>query len=1172
MYANLREDRLFVRGDKDYILRENPQLPRTILLPDVEVYLKNIKTGAESPSAKTDVRGVYNVLGVAPGTYNVCWRSTAYLGPCDPREITVGSRTAYPPAVYLMPRRNEAARVVAGTVSFEDGTICRLLKPSAEIDLVGETISTNERGKRQVVRANAWGEYVIPQVVAGDTKIDISCPQVGERSREFLLRNVKQTSPSAATSAFGSILANQLTTRTIRLAGRNNFEMYEPLPGARPSLGSITATWDGRRTLVLPPEAEVELRARDNGNSVAGIRWEVTGGSLKITGDKTAIWKTPASQTRHSVEIFTLGPTGQWAQQRENFTISNEHAGKEAFSGTVIASDTSARPNGLRVTINGEPATVSATGGFKSFAEFSDRNRYAVTVSAPGYLTQSEIYDRGRTGTVFTLKKVPTQAVSAESGGLVLDPKYSDPEFRRKKYKATSLRLPAGGLVREETGEPYFGDTMATLSYFDSRVDALPGDYLAEDLNGNELDLLSYGAVQIDLYTPTGDRLQLKEGKTAELAVPVAESRFGGGVPVPPRSMRVWTYNESTGIWEENQNRARLQNGFYVTQLRHFSTINMDRDISGGASACVRVTPDFQRLDPEERQIRVTSSSFRNGAVVPGTEQSKVITLDNRLNAIYGLNAGDGQTPNRVYFELLDSEATQVTPTRAIPNSIEDGDLNFVLEENTQTDMNKPPVYAGALQEPQGQRRYYVDLNDTDAIPSGGGRRPAFPYQACQREVRITRSVPPSGNQGSEFLTLKDSTKNIAGTASTSGDAYYSLIDGNDAKTTLHDWLAVNGFQPAFDETNLHPKTGPSTKDQDYPVAGYTLTNPGILELSYLNSGDLGSGRKMQCLKGPPDDPADPTSEQDVFCIVGNHIADFGDQFDRDPNGAVSAHEQNIGEGFATVAMEFAKVPGAESVGRVVTFYAFAGTVAGGQRVSAVKLDQISGFRSVPNVCQVCHGGSTPHFDDGEFFETPGAQQALSKTAFVQFLKADRSSFREFDLEAITQLQPVAIESPGDRPGVRLQKRLTVVKNLNCEFVVPSKPLSTIVNTISQWYRAGVSSANDPCPYTGVDQQAYLPSLPDRNDNSWSSLNEDNSALGDRYDNIAGRVCRTCHIALDDSDADSGLNFERPSHFEDSNYAFCVKFMPHAQVTYNKFWTNREIQGAFVSAYGQCSP
>ncbi|MEL7015637.1 MAG: hypothetical protein AAGK60_06215 [Pseudomonadota bacterium] len=1055
-------------------------------------------------------------------------------------------------------------------MTYEDGSICRLLRPSAGIDLVGETISTNESGDRQVVRANAWGQYVIPKVIRSQTSIDISCPQVSNDARDYLLtyqvgRRATANGVAAITPGFQSVLSNQVTTRTARIPASSGLELYEPLPGSKAPVQAIIAQWANREARLLPPDTQVKLTAIPNGQ-IEGLRWEATGGSLTVTGNNTATWRTPKSTGRHSVEVFSLGKTGQWSQRRDNFTITPQDPGKAPFSGTVIAGDRGAIPDGLTVTINGAPAQVSATGGFSARVDADDDNRYAITVSAPGYLTQSEIHDRGRTGVVFTLKKLPTQTLSAESGGTVVDPAFAKNEDSRLKFP-TRLQLPAGGLVREDTGEAYFGNMTATLAYYDSRVDALPGDYLAEDLNCNRLDLLSYGAVQIDLRDLDGNSLQLADGQTAELAVPVATSRVGNGAPRPPRTMRVWTYNEATGIWEENQNRARLRNGYYMTDLRHFSTINMDRDLSGGVRACVRVTPDFQRLDPGERRIRVTSSAFRNGAVVPGTEQSKVITLDTRMNAVYGLNAGDAQTPNRIYFELLDGSSSQ-----SIPNSIASGDLNFILEENTETDMTKPPSYAATLQEPQSQRRYFIALDDQDGIPTGNNRRPAFPYADCKTEVRISRSTPVSGNNGGEFLTLKESTSNIVGTASLSGDAYYSMIDGNNAKTTLHDWLAVNGFQPVFDQANLHPKTGPSTENQDYPVAGYTLNNSDIVELSYLNSGDLGSGRKMQCLKGPLDDPADPTSEQDVFCIVGNHIADFGDQFDRDPNGAVSAHEQNIGEGFATVAMEFAKVPGAESVGRVVTFFAYAGTVAGGQRFSAVKLDQISDFRSVPNVCQVCHGGFTPHFDTGAFFVTPGAQQALSKPAFVQFLKADRSSFREFDLEAITQLQPVAIESPGDTPGVRLQKRLTVVKNLNCEFVVPSKPLSTIVNTISQWYRAGASPANDPCPFTGVDQQAYLPSLPDRNGDSWSSLDAQNPALGDRYENIAGRVCRTCHIALDDSDDDYGLNFERPGHFEDSNYAFCTRFMPHAQVTYNKFWTNREIQGAFVSAYGQCSP
>ncbi|MEO0613934.1 MAG: hypothetical protein AAFY83_11535, partial [Pseudomonadota bacterium] len=299
IFADLREDRLFVRGDKKYIVREDPALPRTVLLPDIEVYLKNTRTGTQTSSIQTDVRGVYNVMGVVPGTYNVCWTSKAYRGPCDSRVITVGNKTVYPQPIYLQPRRNERARVVAGTVTYEDGSICRLLRPSAGIDLVGETISTNESGDRQVVRANAWGQYMIPQVIRGQTSIDISCPQVSNDARDYLLtyqvdRRATANGVAAITPGFQSVLSNQVTTRTARISASSGLELYHPLPGSKAPVQAIIAQWENREARLLPPDTEVELTAIPNGQ-IEGLRWEATGGSLTVTGNNTAIWRTPKS-------------------------------------------------------------------------------------------------------------------------------------------------------------------------------------------------------------------------------------------------------------------------------------------------------------------------------------------------------------------------------------------------------------------------------------------------------------------------------------------------------------------------------------------------------------------------------------------------------------------------------------------------------------------------------------------------------------------------------------------------------------------------------------------------------------------------------------------------------------------------------------------------------------
>jgi hypothetical protein len=267
-----------------------------------------------------------------------------------------------------------------------------------------------------------------------------------------------------------------------------------------------------------------------------------------------------------------------------------------------------------------------------------------------------------------------------------------------------------------------------------------------------------------------------------------------------------------------------------------------------------------------------------------------------------------------------------------------------------------------------------------------------------------------------------------------------------------------------------------------------------------------------------------------VACFVGNYAAAGGANFDRDPASADVAGAATSGTGFATVAMEYATIEGFDSAGRVVKFFTYAPN-----RVTEAALDQVSFGRNQPQVCMICHGGRIPF----TFPSSVADVEALSATDFTAFITAfqnERSSFREFDLGALRNLQ-------GSNPENN-------VRQLNCDYVLDADPWDEVQNLILGWY----GGTND-CDGVGSPVQ--------NNYNPWTSD-------VDVYDQVVANSCRTCHVAQQNIDF-SDPNVAWNGYMGGGSPFTCSLEMPQAAVTYNSY--HIEGQHDFMQTrYGPCPP
>ena len=251
----------------------------------------------------------------------------------------------------------------------------------------------------------------------------------------------------------------------------------------------------------------------------------------------------------------------------------------------------------------------------------------------------------------------------------------------------------------------------------------------------------------MNMQGENGEKLQLKRGCKAKLTFPVPE----GMNENLPSSIPLWSFNEQTGLWEE-EGSATLQGNVYVGEVSHFSWTNLDWPEKQG-TLIVNVKDDMGNPLPDVRvnigQIlsRVTGS---NGIVVQEVPANEVFTVSVKP-AYYGnygsispikvsaLKPGEERQVDivlphlvRVYGTVIDSNQEGVRATVQI--AADTWNLDAV-----QTDANGYfSVYI-----PQDKKG-----DATVTARTYGGQQVAQDITIDKKDVEVLLQLPGSGSSG----------------------------------------------------------------------------------------------------------------------------------------------------------------------------------------------------------------------------------------------------------------------------------------------------------------------------------------------------------------------------------------------------------------------------------------
>ena len=219
------------------------------------------------------------------------------------------------------------------------------------------------------------------------------------------------------------------------------------------------------------------------------------------------------------------------------------------------------------VKYNGKTYSSDKEGRFVINNEAFDSKGTFFTVEADGYFKGSRrIYPQDGSVNYTYVQLLALNDIgtfdSADGGEIVGD------DNIRISFSPNSISSATGGL--------YNGPVTVSAKWLDPTADnigeIMPGDLIGLNAAVEEVSLVSYGMMAVELFDNNGNNLNLAGDNTASLSFPIPQEILSDA----PTEIPLWSFEDSQyGIWAE-EGSATLQNEKYVGEVSHFSTWNCD--------------------------------------------------------------------------------------------------------------------------------------------------------------------------------------------------------------------------------------------------------------------------------------------------------------------------------------------------------------------------------------------------------------------------------------------------------------------------------------------------------------------------------------------------------------------------------------------------------------------
>lgn len=249
-----------------------------------------------------------------------------------------------------------------------------------------------------------------------------------------------------------------------------------------------------------------------------------------------------------------------------NGTMTDYH-----LSGFVT--DTDGNPLSGVSVISGTSQTLTDANGVFSLQSIDvNHARSIVRFEKDGYFPVVKSSDTpGETCQVVMASTIDSDFVETTS--------FSSTSAQTVATKELSIAFPANAFKVASSGESYSGTVNVNVLHLSpenaSFTEMMPGsDLMALRENGEECVLVSYGMANVMLTDKEGNKLQLADGKEAELSCRIPASMTDNA----PDEIPLWSFDETRGLWTQELTARKNADGTYSGKASHFSWVNFDDD------------------------------------------------------------------------------------------------------------------------------------------------------------------------------------------------------------------------------------------------------------------------------------------------------------------------------------------------------------------------------------------------------------------------------------------------------------------------------------------------------------------------------------------------------------------------------------------------------------------
>ncbi|MGL2964442.1 Ig-like domain-containing protein [Flavobacterium sp. RSB2_4_14] len=187
-----------------------------------------------------------------------------------------------------------------------------------------------------------------------------------------------------------------------------------------------------------------------------------------------------------------------------------------------------------------------------------------ITAKSPGYIdgSRSMVPTTGKNNVkIMLLPNAPLETVQSGVASEV------------SIYSGTKVAF--DGAFEDENGNNYSGAVQVSMFHLtptDENISKLmPGMLYAQTETNQEAVLETFGMMNVELRGSAGQKLNIKEGHTAEITMRIDDSQ----IATAPSSIPLWHFDEEKGYWKQDGVATKVGNK-YVGEVSHFSWWNCD--------------------------------------------------------------------------------------------------------------------------------------------------------------------------------------------------------------------------------------------------------------------------------------------------------------------------------------------------------------------------------------------------------------------------------------------------------------------------------------------------------------------------------------------------------------------------------------------------------------------